>query len=160
MDARHTFIDLQNQLVDEITEILSQVTTTDPDGNSVTGIKGYRHSLPMDVQYDGDEEKVFPFFIVRLAEIKTDGDDDCWHAKTIIELGVHEADYRGGSDHILVMTQRIADRFAAQPRMGNFRAEQGIECVFDEGDTYPYNYGALTVTFSVPKIDREDGYYD
>ena len=146
MDAQHTFIDLQNQLVDEITEILSQITTTDPDGNTVTGIKGYRHSLPLDVRYDGDEEKVFPFFIVRIAGIKTDGDDDCWHG--------------GGSDHILVMTQRIVDRFAAWPRMGNFRAEQGIECVFDEGDTYPYNYGALTITFSVPKIDREDGYYD
>ena len=154
-----TFKDLQDDLINEITEILKDVVTTNANGEVVTGIKGYAHALPIVQSNDEDPEQYFPYFIVRFDEGRTRDDDDCWHVATDIIIGVHDMALHGGHEHILIAIQRIADRFAWDPQLDHkYRADQDIRWAVGEDDTYPHYFGALGITFSTPKIGRKADY--
>lgn len=150
-----TFKDLQDSLITEIETILKDIQTKDANGNEVEGIKGYAHLLPITLSGNSDPAEYFPYFIVRFSSGETKDDDDCWHVDTDIIIGIHEQDFSMGHEHVLIAIQRIVDRFANSPRIGNFRADQNIQWALQEDDTYPFYFGAVAITFSAPKIGRK-----
>lgn len=152
-----TFRNLQDELVAEVGVILKDMVSKTADDNKAVGFHGYAHELPILKSDEDDEEKVFPFYIVRIPEGTTQDDDDHWHVTADIILVVHETE-PGGHQHILTAIQRIADRFAAEPTFGAFRADQDMKWQAGDEDTYPYYYGAVSITFSVPKITRRVAY--
>ena len=152
-----TFRNLQDALLDEIGVILKDMVSTTADDKKAVGFHGYAHTLPIMRSDDEDEEKLFPFYIIKLTEGRTQGDGDCWHAVADIILGVHEED-GAGHEHILTAIQRIVDRFAAEPDLKAFRADQDMTWQVGDEDTYPYFWGAVSITFSVPKILRRSKY--
>ena len=155
-----TFKDLQNDLIAEVEKILSGMVTVNADGEEAAGLTGYAHNLPLAVGSDGDGEEYFPFFIVRFTGGSTEDDDDWWHVATDIIIGIHDKEYSGGLDHVLVAIQRIMDRFAQEPLLNKrYRAEQDMEWALNDDETYPYYFGGVTIKFSVPKIGRKEGYY-
>lgn len=155
-----TFKNLQDDLIEEVEVILKDIRTKDPFGEEKVGVKGYGHRLPVIQSDEEDENQYFPFFIVRFDNGKTKDDDDCWHVATDIIFGIHDTSESGGHENILVIIQRVVDRFASEPGLKKkYRADQEINWAVQEDDTYPYYYGAVGITFSVPKIERKVARY-
>ena len=167
-----TFKNLQDDLITEVETLLKDVVTQNTDGEQVVGVKGYAHRLPITQSDEDDPAQYFPYFIVRFDTGKTEDDDDCWHIAVDIILGVYDMgdqtqDEEGkthvlisGHENILVMIQRIVDRFAWDPLFDKkYRADQNIQWAVGEDDTYPFYFGAVAITFSVPKIGRKEPEY-
>lgn len=162
-----TFKDLQDELIAEVESLLKDVVTMNTDEKKVVGVKGYAHRLPISQSDEDDPAQYFPYFIVRIDTGKTEGDDDCWHISTDIILGVYDMGIDlstektekliTGHENILIMIQRIVDRFAWNPLFNKkYRADQNIQWAVGEDDTYPFYFGAVAITFSVPKIGRKE----
>ena len=155
-----TFRDLQDDLITEIESVLKDIVTTSANEKQVSGLKGYAHALPIVQSDDEDPEQYFPYFIVRFDNGRTRDDEDCWHITTDIIIGIHEMDLYGGHEHVLTAIQRIVDRFTWDPQLSQqYRADQDIQWAIGEDDTYPYYFGAASITFSTPKIGRKADYY-
>lgn len=175
-----TFKNLQDDLITEVETLLKDVVTQNTDGEKVVGVKGYAHRLPITQSDEDDPAQYFPYFIVRFDTGKTENDDDCWHIAVDIVLGVYDAgtdisDTKtnddgkeetktkllvDGHENILVMIQRIVDRFAWDPLFDKkYRADQNIQWAVGEDDTYPFYFGAVAIAFSVPKIGRKEPEY-
>jgi len=154
-----TFRDLQDALIAEITKLLKDIATTDANGKEVEGIKGFAHALPIIQSDDEDPEMYLPYFIVRFDTGRTRDDDDCWHVATNIIIAIHDAELHGGHEYILTAIQRIVNRFAHDPQLKPYyRADQDIQWAMEDEDTYPYYFGAVSITFSAPKIGRKAVY--
>lgn len=152
-----TFMELQDALIDEVEAILSEVVTTNTAGETVVGVKGYKHQLPVLAASEDDTSKYFPYFIVRLGSGETKDDEDWWHVSTDIIFGVHDASLSDGHEHVLIMCQRVLDRFAAEPLLDHrFRADQDMAWALGDDDTYPFYFAAVSIKFSVPKIGRRN----
>ena len=153
---------LYDDLIAEVEDILKDVVTKNTAGEDVVGVKGYKYRLPLITADDEDESQFFPYFIVRLSGGKTEDDDSPWLVTADILLGVCENDKDiPGHEHIMVMIQRITDRFVAEPLLNKkFRAEQGIEWAVQDEDTYPFYFGGAEIKFNVPKIGRRIPDYD
>ena len=151
--------DLQDALVEETKIILRDVYTKDSEGNDV-GVKVYAQELPEISEDEDDDAKRFPYAIVRVGDSKTDNDDDTWHVVVDWLLGVYDDDLkRQGHRHILIMSERITDRFIAEPTLNKmYRAEPEISTALQDENTHPYYFGGVEMTFSIPKIGRRDDF--
>lgn len=147
---------LQDALLKEITDILKDIRTENTAGEAVDGIKGYAQQLPEITEDDTDASQLFPYFIVRLSDGNTAGDEEPWIITVNILLGAYDKDKSGrGFLHVLHMIQRITDRFAAEPLLKKrFRAEPDMSWALQEEDTYPFYFGGVEIKFSVMKIGR------
>lgn len=153
---------LYDDLIAEVENILRDVVTKNTAGEDMVGVKGYKYRLPLITADDEDESQFFPYFIVRLSGGKTEDDDSPWLDTADILLGVCENDKDiPGHEHIMVMIQRITDRFVAEPLLNKkFRAEQDVEWAVQDEDTYPFYFGGVEIKFRVPKIGRRIPDYD
>jgi len=153
-----TFKNLQDDLIEEVEQVLKDVVTTKTDGTEVWGIKGYRHQLPVIQTDEDDVSQYFPYFIVRFEGGETKEDNDPWHVSTQILFGIHDANASDGHEHVLICCQRVVDRFVSEPNLKAYRADQNIEWAVSDDDTYPFHFGGVSITFSVPKIGRKEVY--
>lgn len=153
---------LLTDLTAEIENILKDVVTKNTAGESVTGVKGYEYRLPLVVSDEEDESQFFPYFIVRPSEGRTEDDNDPWLVTVDIILGICENDKDAiGQKHLLVMIQRITDRFAAEPLLNRkYRADQKMEWAVPDEDTYPFYFGGVEIKFRIPKVGRRIPEYD
>lgn len=153
---------LLTDLTAEIENILKDVVTKNTAGESVTGVKGYEYRLPLIVSDEEDESQFFPYFIVRPSEGRTEDDNDPWLVTVDILLGICESDKDAiGQKHLLVMIQRITDRFAAEPLLNRkYRADQKMEWAVQDEDTYPFYFGGVEIKFRIPKVGRRIPEYD
>lgn len=151
-----TFTEFQKDLVKEVEVILKDVICKTPDGGEVVGVKGYEQQLPVVTENDEDESKFFPYFIVRISDAVTQGDDEPWTVTADILFGCYEPDkLQTGHRHILVMIQRTADRFLAEPLLcKKYRAQPEMEVALQDEDTYPFFFGGARIKFSIPKMGR------
>lgn len=156
-----TALDLQEELAQEISKILKDIVTVNAAGESVSGVHVYKQNLPIILSDEEDDSKFLPYAIVRLSEGKTEDDNTPWVDTVDIHFGVHDPrESNQGHQHIMVMCQRVIDRFAAEPLLAKkYRAEQDIEWALLDEDTYPYYLGGVRMKFNVPKIGRRDPFY-
>lgn len=154
-----TFKNLQDDLIAEIETLTKDVVTKNNSEETVVGLKGYAHRLPIIQSDDEGPDQYFPFFIVRIDNGRTRDDDDCWHIVVDVIIGIHDSAYYAGHEHLLVVIQRIVDRFSWDPQLAHmYRADQDIQWTVAEDDTYPFYYGAVEISFSTPKIGRKADY--
>lgn len=155
-----TFKDLQDDLITEIESLLSEIKTTSTDGETVTGVKGYAHNVPVIKSGEGDVSEYFPYFIVRFEGGETKEDNDYWHVNTDIIFGAHDDTGQNGHEHVMIMCQRVVDRFASEPMLNKtYRAEQDMQWAVGEDDTFPFYFAAVNIKFAVPKIGRKEPSY-
>lgn len=151
--------DLQDALVKETKELLKDVWAKNSLGEDVQ-TQVFPQRLPVMTEDEDDETKLFPYAIVRLGDAKTARDEDTWHVTVDWLLGVYDDERKGqGHLYILTMIERITDRFIAEPLLDHrYRAEQDMETVLQDEDTYPFYFGGVEITFSIPKVGRRDEY--
>lgn len=154
--------DLQDALVSEIADLLSETTSTNTLGEIVTGVTGYEQFLPVLRNDDDTPDMFFPYFIVRLDNGKTADDNDLWNVRTDILIGIHdEGNENDGHKIVLNCINRIINRFSQEATLGipgrkAFRCQSEMEWALQDEDTWPYFFGGVSLTFSVPKPTRRD----
>lgn len=150
-----TFLDFERDLAEEIGRILQDVITVNAAGEEVSGVSVYRHALPL--QFAADPMPVLPCALVRVYDGATKDDNDCWHLTANIHLGTYDdSDDNRGHEDLLIMIQRIVDRFAADPYLSEatYRAEQDMVWEVQDSDVPPAFFGSVGIKFFVPKIER------
>lgn len=158
--------DLQDALVAEITELLSETSSTNAQDEQVTGLTGYKQFLPVLRNDDDTPDMFFPYFIVRLDGAKTQDDNDLWNVRTDILIGIHCGEERNQGHKIMLnCITRIVNRFSQEATLGKpghkaFRCQSEMEWALQDEDTWPYFFGGVSLTFSVPKPSRKDPILD
>lgn len=157
-----TILDLQESLAKDVERTLKDVVTTDAAGEKVSGVTAHRQHLPIIVSDEEDASQFFPYAIVSLVEGSCADDGSPWDVTVDVLLGVHDEDVRNqGHQHIMVMIQRLIDRFAAEPLLdGKYWAQPNMEWAASDADAYPYYFGGVRIKFSVPRIGRRMTAYD
>ena len=150
----------QAALMKEIERITSEIRYKLAAGGTRLGITAYKQQLPVITADDEDPDQFFPYAIVRLESADTEDDNDHWHVKTDILIGCYDDDQTNdGHLDVLTTIQRITDRFATKPMLERkYYANQHFQWALQDEDTYPYFFGGVEITFSLPKIGREDDY--
>lgn len=147
---------LQDDLIEEISDLLKDITTENTIGETVDGVTGYAQRLPEIAESEEDASQLFPYFIVRISDGTTEDDEEPWMVTINVLLGVCDWDKSGaGFRHILNMIQRITDRFISEPLLKNrYRASQEMNWALQEEDSYPFYFGGIEMKFEVRKIGR------
>lgn len=151
--TRKEFLDA---LADDIRHSLRDVYTKTISGKEAP-VTVYENSLPIVTEDEDDESKFFPYAIVRLSDSSTE-EDKPWKQSVVIILGAYDDDIMGsGYMHILTMIERITNRFLEEPLLDHkYRAEATMSTAIQDEDTYPFYFGAIEMSFNLPKIERRD----
>ena len=157
MTASH----LQEALMEEVKEILKDIITEDESGGRVSGVNVFKQQLPVIRANERDASRTLPYAIIKMLDGKAD-EDGPWTVTAGIYLGVRDTGRDNqGHGHVMVMIQRIADRFISEPLLDDrYLAQQDVEWALDTEDLYPNFYGGVLIRFSVPKIGRRMTEYD
>ena len=151
---------LQDAIKDWLEELLRNYTLPTRSGER-RPIRIFKQDLPIPSENDEDvdtDDVMAPYGIVRIST-GTFGDwTDSLHVSVILILCVvDEAKERQGCRDLLSVITKIYRNIAANPHIGNFTCETPIEWALqDEVETYPYYYGAMQLTFSLPGVRLED----
>lgn len=166
---------LQEALVEDVRRTLNErLETVDPDGTTgkilfkkplgetTNTVNIYRNRLPIVAGGDDDEDVFFPYCIVRLDSSVTEEDGDFDHVSVGFYFGAYDDDREGGGDvYIQAMIDAVKTRFEEEPLLDKlFRAEPDTDWALQDADSYPYYFGALEITFSIPKMKRKDPFTD
>ncbi len=156
-----TALEFQKDLADEVEKILKDIVTKDPDGKTIVGVKAYRQFLPKVTEDDEDETKFFPYAIIRLSTGTTPDDFTAWQVTVDVLLGVYDDDPKmGGGDNVLIMIQRIIDRFSQEALLARkYRCQSKMDWAVQDEDAFPYFFGGVRLVFDIPKIGRSEPIY-
>ena len=156
-----TALQFQKDLEAEVREILKDVVTDTPGEKRHVGVNTFRQQLPKVVNDDEDETKFFPCAIIRLSQATTPDDFTPWLVTVDILLGVYDEDESmDGNDHIMVMIERIIDRFSQEALLARkYRCESEMDWAVQDEDTYPYYFGGVRLKFNIPKPGRKEPDY-
>lgn len=146
---------LQKALMEDVKEILKDIITEDASGGRVSGVNVFAQQLPIIRANEKEASKTLPYAVIKLLDGETE-EDVPWTVTVGIYLGIRDTDRKNqGHRHVMVMIERIVDRFVSKPLLDNrFWAQQDIEWALDSEDLYPNFYGGVCIKFSVPKIGR------
>lgn len=152
---------LQDALMEDVRETLKDIITEDVACERVEGVKVFAQQLPIITADEEDTTQFLPYAVIKILDAKTDRDDP-WTVAMGIYLGVYDPSQENqGHKHVMVMIQRIIDRFTADPLLEKrYWAQPEMEWALDSADGYPFFYGGVCIRFSVPKIGRRITKYD
>jgi hypothetical protein len=148
---------LQKELCREIEEISRDVTLYNPKGE-VAQLRGYLQTLPKSKANTNTREAPYPFCIVKIIDGRMS-----LVSSTVgiaIVLGVwNKEEENNGHQSILILIQRIYERFAKDPILKNsFEVVPNMNWVIEDDDRYPYSIGAIEMNWKLRNIEREDEY--
>lgn len=152
---------LQDALMGEIRGILKDIITEDVSGGRVEGVNVFAQQLPVITADEEDETQSIPYAVIKILDGSTVNGEP-WTVTVGIYLGICDMDVQNqGHRHVMVMIQRIIDRFVSEPLLdGKYWAQPEIGWMIDSGDDYPEFFGVVYIKFSVPKIGRRMTEYD
>lgn len=152
---------LQDALVEEVKAILKDIITEDETGERVEGVNVFAQQLPAIRAHERDPVRALPYAVVKLLEGGTAGEAP-WTVTVGIYLGIWDRGRENqGHRHVMVMIQRIADRFISEPLLDDrYWAQPEMEWALDTDNLRPEFYGGVCIKFSVPKIGRRMTEYD
>lgn len=156
-----TVLDFQEDLAEDLKKVLKDIVTVNVVGQRVSGVNVYKQQLPVITSDEEDDSQFLPYAIVRLSDGKTEEDDSPWIVTADVLFGVYDSEKSNkGHQHVMVMCQRLIDRYAAEPLLARkYRAEPDMEWALQDEDTYPYFFGGVRIKFNIPKIGRREPIY-
>lgn len=157
-----TALDLQDALMEDVKVTLKDIITEDASGERVEGVKVFAQQLPVITTDEEDDTQFMPYAVIKILDGGTASEGEPWTVTMGIYLGIYDADQANqGHRHVMVMTQRIIDRFVSEHLLDDrYWAQPEIEWVIDSEDGHPFFYGGVCIKFSVPKIGRRMTEYD
>lgn len=157
-----TALELQDALMEEVEKTLKDVITEKESEEEISGVKIFSQQLPVITSDEEDVSQFFPYAVIRMLEGQTQ-EEEPWRVTAGIHLGVYDpGEENQGHRHVMVMIQRIIDRFVSDPLLDNrYRAQQEIQWELDTDlENHPYFFGVVWIAFSVPKIGKRLPIYD
>ena len=105
-------------------------------------------------------DRVFPYIIVRISEGKIKNPSAEQAVNIVLIFGVYDPDENNtGYLDILHMIETIRHRFFSNPILsGKFECISDMDWAMQDEESYPYNFGSLSMNFLTAAIRREDRY--
>lgn len=151
-----TPLELQDELIDEISRILDGHTYKSPEGERIP-IHIFVQNIPMNET--DDEADPVPYIIVRLSSGEDDGTRDSFNTVSIvIIIGIWDdaLDSQGHRD-LMNIIQKIYQRFHENPDLNRKALYAGeFKWAIQDDSYYPYNFGACHMKFQIAAVRRED----
>lgn len=163
-----TPLELQDELVGEMSRILDGYTYKTPGGERIP-IHVFAQNIPMKEvhnEYDdeadiGDalEDDSIPYIIVRLISGEDDGTRESVNTVSIVAIvGIWDdaLDAQGHRD-VMNIIQKIYQRFHENPDLNRKAAYAGgFKWAMQDDTYYPYSFGACHMKFHIAAVRRED----
>lgn len=166
---------LQKALIAEIEKITSGMTFKQPHSEDRTSLKVFPQALPVPSKKDYEtdyeesiayeeeeaEEAVFkcPWCVVRIDKGDIKGPNANVEVLMGVEFGIFDDDPENqGHSDVENLVWKVYERFAKDPLLAHqYTCECDFSFAHQDEDTFPYFFGAITMTFSYPGIQRESG---
>lgn len=120
----------------------------------------YENSTP--ILLDGQDEKdFFPYIVVRLTDgTVPENERETPTAKATILIGYFdENEENNGNKFVLSVIQRIIERFRKNTILDKYYNQTGnIEWAMADEDLFPYFFGGLELSFTLPTIFKESDF--
>ena len=181
MEASKTPLLFQRALAREVEEIakdmLFQVPQKGKGGIGEAHIQAYCQNLPIprrkaedgageyqdSIDYEDQEEDAVlkcPWAVVKIGGGEIKGSNGEQMVKTAISFGIYnQSEENKGHEEVMNLIQRVYERFAKDPILDRQYIHKGdFEWALQEEDTYPYFFGAISMTFSFSGFRREIKY--
>ena len=103
-------------------------------------------------------EQVFPYIVVRISEGRIEQPGGNQAVNILLNFGVYDPDKsNNGYLDILHMIETIRQRFFKNPILNHrYECESKMEWALQDEESYPYNFGSLSMNFLTAPIERED----
>ncbi len=151
-----TPLELQDELVEEMSRILDGCTYKTPNGKRIP-INVFPQNIPMNET--DDEADPVPYIIVRLSSGEDDGGRDSFNTVSVVVIvGIWEDSLEAQGDRdVLNIIQKIYQRFHENPDLNKKAAYAGeFRWAMQDNDYYPYSIGACHMKFQIAAVRRED----
>ncbi|MCM1412524.1 MAG: hypothetical protein NC305_18570, partial [Lachnospiraceae bacterium] len=144
-----TPLELQDELVGEMSRILDGYTYKTPEGKRIP-INVFAQNIPMNET--DDEDDPIPYIIVRLNSGEDDGTRDSFNTVSIVVIvGIWDdaLDAQGHRD-VMNIIQKIYQRFHENPDLNRKAAYAGgFQWAMQDDACYPYSFGACHMKFHI-----------
>lgn len=151
-----TPLELQDELVDEMSRILDGYMYRNPEGEYIP-INVFAQNIPMN-EADSEDDPV-PYIIVRLSSGEDDGSRDSFNTVSVVVIiGIWDDSLNSqGHRDVMNIIQKIYQRFHENPDL-NRKATYagGFKWAMQDDTYYPYSFGACHMKFYIAAIRRED----
>ena len=149
---------LQNELTKELATLFADIEFRNENDKRVN-MNYYKQVFPR--KESDDDPDPFPWCIVQLGENKvTNVGLQEQIQEVFLFFGIYYDKYDCQYQHyMLTLFERVKKRFLTKPLLGRyFTALPEITSRMDDEEeaTYPYYFGAMSLSFVMPNYDRED----
>ena len=103
-------------------------------------------------------EQVFPYIVVRISEGRVEQPGENQAVNILLNFGVYDPDRRNsGYLDVLHMIETIRQRFFKNPILNHkYECTAQMEWALQDEESYPYNFGSLSLNFLTAPMQRED----
>ena len=151
----------QKELMKDIGNIFEKDLFKDSLGKYVS-LNIYAQNLP--IREDEDAPDPVPYIVVRVLDGKVKGWVEAQEVQVMLILGCFDDNINNdGHEILLELIQKIEERFLKNPILSKqfmfLNDEQHpFEWALQEEESFPYFFGAISMSFRTPTIRKEDKY--
>ena len=148
---------LQEEIVKELETIFRGDLFKNSLGEYVK-LNVYEQQLP--IKEDEDSPDPMPYIIVRLETGSTKSGTDPQEVLVTLLFGYFDdSPENNGHKGVLGMIQKVHERFEKQPMLANqFMFQDPFDWALPDEESFPYFFGAASMTFKTAAIRKEDKY--
>nr|DAO39080.1 MAG TPA: tail completion protein [Caudoviricetes sp.] len=156
-----TVRNLQKELMKDIGNIFEKDLFKDSLGKYVS-LNIYAQNLP--IREDEDAPDPVPYIVVRVLDGKVKGWVEAQEVQVMLIFGCFDDNVNNdGHEILLELIQKIEERFLKNPILSKqfmfLNDEQHpFEWALQEEESFPYAFGAISMSFRTPTIRKEDKY--
>lgn len=156
-----TVRNLQKELMKDIGNIFEKDLFKDSLGKYVS-LNIYAQNLP--IREDEDAPDSVPYIVVRVLDGKVKGWVEAQEVQVMLIFGCFDDNVNNdGHEILLELIQKIEERFLKNPILSKqfmfLNDEQHpFEWALQEEESFPYAFGAISMSFRTPTIRKEDKY--
>ena len=146
---------LQEELVKELEAIFKGDLFKNSLGKYVK-LNIYEQQLP--IREDEDAPDPMPYIIVRIETGSTKSGTDPQEVLVTMLFGYFDdSPENNGHKGVLGMIQKVHERFEKQPMLANqFMFQDPFDWALQDEESFPYFFGAASMTFKTAAIRKED----
>lgn len=151
---------LKRALVSMLKEMFAYDNEVTPDTTG-RAFNVFPDAVPIHDDQDADDIDDFNYIVVKPSSGSQQTRDDYATERIDLYIGVYSEAYDGSGNEILQEAmERIIEHFSANVILNErYMSLMPIEWALDNEDRYPYYFGMVSLTFSVPTNSMEDDDY-
>lgn len=144
---------LQNAIVSDLKNLFKDRRYSSPTGTSAVSV--FPQNLPKRESEDDDDP--FPYIIVRLDAGKIESQTDAYTVAVLLLIGAYSDDASNqGHQSVLEIMETIQRHYEEKPSLAEqFVFTDPFHWALQDEESYPYFFGAVSMSFNLPAPRRE-----